>query len=51
MESYRAQEERRALVRAMLIKEVSSRYGVSPAEIVAYYEGTRRSSRRARGST
>ena len=39
MESYRAQEERRALVRAMLIKEVSSRCSVSPAEIVAYYEG------------
>lgn len=38
MDSYRAQEERRALVRAMLIKEVSTRCSVSPAEIKAYYE-------------
>jgi parvulin-like peptidyl-prolyl isomerase len=38
MEGYRAQEEQRALVRAMLIKEVSTRCSVSPSEIRAYYE-------------
>lgn len=37
-EEYRRQEERRTLVRAMMIREVSSRCGVSPAEIKAYYE-------------
>ncbi|MEI6634313.1 MAG: peptidylprolyl isomerase [Chlamydiota bacterium] len=38
MDGYRAQEEQRTLVRAMLIKEVSARCGVSPAEIKAFYE-------------
>lgn len=38
MDQYRAQEEQRALVRAMLIKEVSTRCGVPPAEIKAFYE-------------
>lgn len=38
IDTYRAQEEQRALVRAMLIKEVSTRCSISPAEIRAYYE-------------
>lgn len=38
MDGYRAQEEQRTLVRAMLIKEVSTRCGVSPAEVKAFYE-------------
>ncbi len=39
MESYRAREESRTLVRAIYIKEVLARCGVSPAEVKAYYEG------------
>jgi parvulin-like peptidyl-prolyl isomerase len=38
LEQYKAQEEDRTLVRAMLIKEVSSKCSVSPLEVREYYE-------------
>lgn len=38
MERFRAQEEERTLVRAMLIKEASSKCSVSPMEVMEYYD-------------
>jgi peptidyl-prolyl cis-trans isomerase C len=38
MERFRAQQERRTLVRAMLIKEVSSKCSISPMEAREYYD-------------
>jgi peptidyl-prolyl cis-trans isomerase C len=38
MERFRAQQEKHTLVRAMLIKEASSKCGVSPMEVREYYD-------------
>jgi peptidyl-prolyl cis-trans isomerase C len=38
IEKFRAEQEARALVQAMLAKEISSRCGVSPMEVRDYYE-------------